>query len=62
MAARVEAHITGTVWKVECAIGDRVLYRIYPGRDHVGARDASVKDVEAWMAARIAGQPAPTSC
>jgi acetyl-CoA carboxylase biotin carboxyl carrier protein len=24
MAARVEAHITGTVWKIECAIGDRI--------------------------------------
>ena len=22
--AAVEAHITGTVWKVECAVGDRV--------------------------------------
>jgi acetyl-CoA carboxylase biotin carboxyl carrier protein len=24
MAARVEAHITGTVWKIECAVGDRI--------------------------------------
>jgi acetyl-CoA carboxylase biotin carboxyl carrier protein len=24
MATRVEAHITGTVWKIECAIGDRI--------------------------------------
>ena len=22
--AEVEAHITGTVWKIECAVGDRV--------------------------------------
>ena len=22
--AEVEAHITGTVWKIECAIGDRI--------------------------------------
>jgi len=45
-----------------CAVGDRVLYRVYPGQDHIGARDASVKDVQAWMAARVAGQPAPSSC
>ena len=22
--ANVEAHITGTVWKIECAVGDRI--------------------------------------
>jgi acetyl-CoA carboxylase biotin carboxyl carrier protein len=22
--ARVEAHITGTVWKIECTLGDRI--------------------------------------
>jgi acetyl-CoA carboxylase biotin carboxyl carrier protein len=22
--SRVEAHITGTVWKIECALGDRI--------------------------------------
>ena len=22
--AQVEAHITGTVWKIECAVGDRI--------------------------------------
>ena len=22
--AEVEAHITGTVWKIECAVGDRI--------------------------------------
>jgi len=22
--AEVEAHITGTIWKIECAVGDRV--------------------------------------
>jgi acetyl-CoA carboxylase biotin carboxyl carrier protein len=24
MATHVEAHITGTVWKIECAVGDRI--------------------------------------
>ncbi len=45
-----------------CATGDKVLYRVYPGQDHVGARDVSVRDVEAWMAARVAGQPPPSTC
>jgi acetyl-CoA carboxylase biotin carboxyl carrier protein len=22
--AQVEAHITGTIWKIECAVGDRI--------------------------------------
>jgi hypothetical protein len=45
-----------------CATGDQVQYRVYPGQDHIGARDVSVRDVEAWMAARVAGQPAPSTC
>ena len=45
-----------------CAEGDHLDYRVYPGEDHVGARDASVKDVVAWMADRVAGLPAPSTC
>jgi alpha-beta hydrolase superfamily lysophospholipase len=45
-----------------CSQRDEVLYRVYPGRDHITARDVSVPDVEAWLAARLAGQPAPSSC
>jgi pimeloyl-ACP methyl ester carboxylesterase len=45
-----------------CGQGDQVLYRVYPGQDHITARDVSVPDVEAWLAARLAGQPAPSTC
>jgi alpha-beta hydrolase superfamily lysophospholipase len=45
-----------------CADGDSVLYRVYPGQDHVGARDASVRDVESWMADRLAGISPPSNC
>jgi Secretory lipase len=45
-----------------CGQGDQLLYRVYPGQDHITARDVSVHDVEAWLAARLAGQPAPSSC
>jgi len=45
-----------------CAAGDRVLYRVYPGKDHIGVRTASARDIEAWMAGRVAGRPAPSTC
>ena len=45
-----------------CALGDRVDYRIYRGAHHVGARDVSVNEVAAWMADRVAGVPAPSTC
>lgn len=45
-----------------CGQGDQLLYRVYPGQDHITARDVSVHDVEAWLTARLAGQPAPSSC
>jgi pimeloyl-ACP methyl ester carboxylesterase len=45
-----------------CSQGDQLLYRVYPGQDHITARDVSVPDVEAWLAARLAGQAAPSSC
>ena len=45
-----------------CALGDRVDYRVLPTEDHVGARDTSVNDVAAWMAQRVAGLPASSSC
>jgi alpha-beta hydrolase superfamily lysophospholipase len=45
-----------------CALGDHVDYRVLPTEDHVGARDASVNDVAAWMAARVSGVPAPSTC
>lgn len=45
-----------------CSQGDQLLYRVYPGQSHVTARDVSVHDVQAWMAARVAGEPAPSAC
>lgn len=58
----VNKSITDGFVRRVCAGGDHVDYRVYPGQDHVGARDASVKDVQAWMAARVAGVPAATTC
>ncbi|HSO95938.1 MAG TPA: lipase family protein [Acidimicrobiia bacterium] len=45
-----------------CGQGDQLVYRVYPGLDHITARDVSVPDVEAWLTARLDGQAAPSSC
>lgn len=53
---------TDTFVQRTCAVGDHVDYRVYPGADHVGARDVSVNDVAAWMGQRVAGVPAASTC
>jgi Secretory lipase len=40
-----------------CAIGDDVTYRRYLGAGHVGVATAAAADVEAWIRARLAGEP-----
>ena len=60
--ALVPKTVTDRYVRRACGQGDQLLYRVYPGLDHVTARDVSVPDVEAWLAARLAGQPAPSSC
>lgn len=52
-----------TNWVNEmCAHDPKVVYREYPGKDHVSVGRAAVNDVMAWIAERFAGQPAPTDC
>jgi pimeloyl-ACP methyl ester carboxylesterase len=60
--ALVPKMVTDRYVQRACSQGDQLFYRVYPGQDHVTARDVSVHDVEAWFAARLAGQPAPSSC
>ena len=60
--ALVPKMVTDRYVQRACGQGDQLLYRVYPGRDHVTARDVSVPDVEAWLAARLAGENAPSSC
>ncbi len=60
--ALVPKMVTDRYVQRACGLGDRLLYRVYSGRDHVTARDFSVLDVQAWLAARIAGKSAPSSC
>ena len=44
-----------------CGIGQRVERRTYPG-SHAGVIGPSLPDMLAWIDARMAGQPAPSSC
>jgi dienelactone hydrolase len=45
-----------------CATGDRVTYRRYPGAGHGGVASAAAGDVDAWIHARLAGEPAEDDC
>jgi hypothetical protein len=45
-----------------CTTGNTLLYRTYDGIDHYGEIEASEDDIVDWIDARVAGEPAPTSC
>jgi hypothetical protein len=36
--------------------------RLYPGAGHVETSSLAVPDVVAWLADRVAGKPAATTC
>ena len=49
----------------QCAAGQQLEFRSYPGRDHIGLVDADsplVPDLLAWTDDRLAGAPATNSC
>jgi acetyl esterase/lipase len=45
-----------------CRRGDTVSLRLYPGAGHVETSSLAVPDVVAWLADRVAGKPAATTC
>lgn len=45
-----------------CTVGDTVAYQQYSGEGHLGVIAPSMPDTLAWMAARLAGTPVPTTC
>ena len=45
-----------------CALGDRVEYRVYRGLDHNNLVAGSQRALTDWIKARLAHDPAPTSC
>ena len=48
--------------KKACALGNTVEYKTFTGKDHYEENDAAEKDVLEWMQARLAGEPAPSTC
>ncbi len=58
----VPAHLTAQLARRMCARGDVVQERVYPSVGHLEAGIVSSPDVAAWIAARFAGQTAPSSC
>ena len=55
------ADLAATFVQRICAVGDTVSYRTYPQIGHA-VTIAAAPDIVAWMADRLAGRPAPTSC
>jgi alpha-beta hydrolase superfamily lysophospholipase len=45
-----------------CAHGETVDLRVYPSVEHLEAGIVVAPDVAAWIAARFAGRPAPSTC
>ncbi len=45
-----------------CAAGNAIQFNTYAGADHLSVAKASLPDVIAWFADRLAGKPAPSNC
>ena len=58
----VLAPITAQLVEDLCAHRPTIEYRTYPGAGHDAVMAASRADVAAWLAARLAGEPAPSAC
>ncbi|GAC1334059.1 MAG: lipase family protein [Chloroflexota bacterium] len=57
----VHPPVTAAFVKRLCTVGDRVVYRVYPGVGHdAGAQSAP--DVVRWIADRFAGKPPQSTC
>jgi fermentation-respiration switch protein FrsA (DUF1100 family) len=50
------------VSQIACPLGDIVEYVHYPGAGHDGVTYEAVPRIVAWMGARRAGEPAPSTC
>ena len=45
-----------------CAAGDPIAYRVYEGATHTSVLTASQSDTDAWIAERVSGAPAVSTC
>lgn len=45
-----------------CEVGNQVQYEVFPGFGHDDSTRMNMDEMLAWTAARLAGEPAPTTC
>jgi len=45
-----------------CDAGATIQRTVYPGATHTSVIAAAASDIQSWMRARLAGEPAPSSC
>jgi hypothetical protein len=45
-----------------CGLGQVVTRTVYPGQSHAGVVPVAFPDIKAWIDARFAGDPAPSTC
>lgn len=59
---QVAVAISATIAAKYCRLGVTVMRRAYPGVNHDGVLEAASKDVLAWMADRLEGRAAQSTC
>ena len=60
--ATIPQALTDMWTKKACTLGDTVEYTIFPGATHTSVIAAARSDVLSWLADRVAGTPAPSTC
>jgi hypothetical protein len=45
-----------------CGLGQVVARTAYPGQSHAGVVPVAFPDIKAWIDARFADEPAPSTC
>jgi len=58
----IKPAFTETLAAQLCAVGDTVALQVYPGDGHLSVITPSMPDTLTWMADRLAGRPAPSTC
>lgn len=58
----VKPKVTAQFVRSSCRLGAKIEYVTLPGKGHGGAMEAGYRRAISWLAARLAGQPARSTC
>lgn len=58
----IKPAFTEELVKQLCTVGDTVALKVYPGLSHLSVIGPSMPDALAWIADRLAGKAAPSTC